>query len=335
MPKSLFISYSRADMVDTDWIGRLRMYLVPLQRAGTVDVWDDSRIETGSDWRGEIAQALEGAGVAVLLVGPGFLASDFVMQYELPSLLDAARTKGAQVLPVIVGYCGYAATALERYQAANEPNRPLESLPRAEQNKILNNVAVTVDRALRASPDTAPPSRTAPQQPGRDVLREVAHLLQDTSTAFVAQCRRRDDLVDMLERRLRIHNDLEYEKFFFKHFSQLTDAERFEFDQIRAMTEGPLCGGNRKIVQLLAESPDLLDEIPELMELRQHLVFWLNKFDRVFVNNRAMCLLYTGVEDGVPFPSYVRDVVAEQLATSERHNNAVQRTRARCNREHR
>lgn len=316
MPKSLFISYSQADMVDTDWVGRLRMYLVPLQRAGTVDVWDDDRIATGSHWREEITQALEGAAAAVLLVGPGFLASDFVMQYELPLLLDAARTKGVQVFPVIVGYCGYTATPLERYQAANEPTQPLESLPRAEQNKVLNNLAITVDRALRAVPETVPASQTSPQQPRRDTLREIGRLLQDTRIAFVAQCRRRDDLVDMLERRLRIHNDLQYEKFFFQHFSQLTDAERFEFDQIRAMTEGALCGGNRRIVQLLTESPDLLDEIPELMDLRQHLAFWLNKFDRVFVNNRAMCLLYTGVEDGVPFPSYVDDVISEKLTRS-------------------
>lgn len=52
------------------------------------------------------------------------------------------------------------------------------------------------------------------------------------------------------------------------------------------------------------------------MDLRQHLVFWLNKFDRVFVNNKAMCLLYTGVEDGVPFPSYVDDVIKEELNRS-------------------
>ena len=241
MANSLFLSYSRADMVDTDWIGRLKMYLAPLQRAGTVDVWNDSRIAAGSEWREQIARALEAAAAAVLLVGPGFLASDFIMQHELPNLLDAARTKEVKVLPVVVGYCGYASTAPERYQAENDPDRPLESLPRAEQNKILNNVAITVDRALRSSLDTSASSGQPVQQSKRDTLREVAQLLQDTRTAFIAQGRRRDDLVDMLERRLRIHNDLQYEKFFFKHFSQLTEAERFEFDQIRAMTEGPLC----------------------------------------------------------------------------------------------
>jgi hypothetical protein len=313
MQKSLFISYSRADMTETDWCRRLRMYLAPLQRAGTVDTWDDSRIETGADWRAEIDKALKRAAAAVLLVGPGLLASDFVMQYELPILLEAASQRGTTVFPVIVGYCGYAATKLEKYQAVNDPNRPLESLARAEQNKILNEVAILVDRALRTAPNTlATPDATLPHVK-RDAISEIARKLDDTHTAFVAQCSRRDGLVDMLERRLRIHNDLEYEKFFFKYFPELTDAERFEFDQIRAMTEGPLFNGNRRIVELLEKFPDIADDIPELMALRQHLVFWLNKFDRIFSKNKAMCLLYTGVEDGVPFPSYVNDVIVEWL----------------------
>jgi hypothetical protein len=313
MQESLFISYSRADMAETDWIHRLRMYLAPIERAGTVDTWDDSRIETGADWRAEIDKALERAAAAVLLVGPGFLASDFVMKYELPILLEAASQRGAKVFPVVIGYCGYAATKLERYQAANDPNRPLESLPRAEQNKILNEVAILVDRALRTVPNTLSNSDATLPQAKRDSIREIARKLDDTRTAFVAQCRRRDYLVDMLERRLRIHNDLEYEKFFFKYFPELTDEERFEFDQIRAMTEGPLFNGNRRIVELLEKFPDLTDDIPELMALRQHLVFWLNKFDHVFSKNTTMCLLYTGVEDGVPFPSYVDNVITKWL----------------------
>lgn len=49
MATSLFISYSRADMQDTDWLARLRMYLTPFRRSGAIDVWDDSRIAPGSD----------------------------------------------------------------------------------------------------------------------------------------------------------------------------------------------------------------------------------------------------------------------------------------------
>ena len=48
--------------------------------------------------------------------------------------------------------------------------------------------------------------------------------------------------------------------------------------------------------------PEVLDELLSLADLHQHLVFWLNKFEKVFARRPEMCLLYTGVEDGVPFP---------------------------------
>ncbi|MHB8067785.1 MAG: toll/interleukin-1 receptor domain-containing protein [Desulfobaccales bacterium] len=178
MRKSLFISYSRSDMAETDWIARLKMYLAPLQRMGIVDTWDDSRIESGADWRTEINKALDKATAAVLLVGPGFLASEFVMQYELPILLEAASQRGCKVFPVVVGYCGYTATELERYQAVNDPNRPLESLPRAEQNKILNEISMLVDRALRASPNTFLPGIEPNEKPEKDTLKENGQHLE-------------------------------------------------------------------------------------------------------------------------------------------------------------
>jgi hypothetical protein len=237
------------------------------------------------------------------------------MESELPGVLEAASRRGTKVLPLIVGYCGYRASKLERYQAVNDPDKPLESLSRADQNKILNELAISIDRAFRTAPASAT-AVDASSQAYRDSVREIATQLGDTRTAFVAQCRRRDDLVEMLERRLGMRNDLEYEKFFFKYYPELNEAERFEFDQIRAMTEGPLYNGNRRILELLENVQGLTDEILELTDLRQHLVFWLNKFDRVFRNNKAMCLLYTGVEDGVPFPAHLDDAIAECLGRS-------------------
>jgi hypothetical protein len=38
------------------------------------------------------------------------------------------------------------------------------------------------------------------------------------------------------------------------------------------------------------------------MALRDHLLLWLAKYEGTFVNRPEMCLLYTGVQEGVPFP---------------------------------
>src|SRR5580704_17048571 len=125
------------------------MYLAPLRRTQAIEVWDDSRIAIGTDWRKAIDDALHHAKAALLLVGPGLLASDFVMEYELPKLLAAAHERGTRIFPLIVGYSGYQFTELERYQAFNDLSKPLESLARPEQNKILNALCVSVNKALR------------------------------------------------------------------------------------------------------------------------------------------------------------------------------------------
>lgn len=312
MTGTLFISYSRADMQNTDWLARLRMYLAPFRRGGTVDVWDDSRIAPGARWKDEISGALDRAAAAVVLVGPGFLASDFVMEHELPALLGSAQTRGVALFPLVVGYCGYNASDLEPYQAFNSIEHPLESLVPSEQNRILNALAIQVDKSLHSN-KTPPSDPRSTAMDLRGAMQEIQKHLIDTRTAFVAQCRRRDDLVAAIEQRLGFKNDLEYEKFFFTYHSQLNEGERFEFDQIRAMTDGPLYLGNQEILEIIETHAALLEVIPLLTALRQHLVFWLNKYEKVFTVNRAMCLLYTGVEDGVPFPNGVDDAVRTWL----------------------
>ena len=86
---ALFISYGHDDMDPTNWVERLKLYLAQSRRK---DVWDDSMIGAGSDWRREITAALSRATSAVLIVGPAFLASEFIAKTELPPLLDAAAT---------------------------------------------------------------------------------------------------------------------------------------------------------------------------------------------------------------------------------------------------
>lgn len=311
MGAPLFISYSRADIVETDWVARLKMYLAPFGRKGTIDPWDDSRILSGTRWKEEIARALAQAAAAVLVVGPGFLASGFVMEREVPELLRAAYDRGIKLFPLIVGFCGYAESELGGYQAVNSPDQPLESLPRPEQNRTLNALAIEISNSFQEDRSRKPSDEDTTRL-YEDVLAIQKHLT-DTRTAFVAQSRRRDALVSAIERRLKFTNQLEYEKFFFRYHSQLTDEERFEFDQIRAITEGSIQVGNRRLLEIIEANDLVLGVGPEMTDLRQHLVFWLNKFDRVFTVNRAMCLLYTGVEDGVPFPPGVDAVVGDWL----------------------
>jgi len=141
--------------------------------------------------------------------------------------------------------------------------------------------------------------------------------LENTYVTFVAQARRRNELVKQITTRLGIKRTMQFEKFFILYYDQMNKEEKFIFEQIRAMTSGTLYQGNRNILTLLESNPSLVREIPKLEAVRKHLAFWVNKYHTVFLGREDMCLLYVGVEDGVPFPKGVDQAVSAWI---ELHN---------------
>jgi internalin A len=142
-PPQIFISYSHAD---AEWLTKLQTHLKPLVRNQKIDPWDDTRIRPGQDWQQEINQALAQATIAILLVSPNFLASDFIADHELPPLLDAAQQKGLTILWIPISASSASETELYRYQAAHNPAQPLDSLSPADQNKALVKICQEIKR---------------------------------------------------------------------------------------------------------------------------------------------------------------------------------------------
>jgi len=139
----VFISYAHRD---ARWLERLQIVLKPLTRNKTIAVWDDSKIQPGTQWKAEITKALASAKVAVLLVSQHFLASDFIAHDELPPLLQAAAD-GLTILWVAVGASLYKDTEIASYQAANNPAKPLNSLRRADADAELVKIAEKIKEA--------------------------------------------------------------------------------------------------------------------------------------------------------------------------------------------
>ncbi len=155
------------------------------------------------------------------------------------------------------------------------------------------------------------------------VMQEVQRNLQLTKTTFIAQVRRRDELGELLTSKQAERVDMSWEQRLRMHYPDMNEDERFIFDQIRAMTEGPMHEGNRNIVELLEQYPDLYQELPLFNQLHAHLKIWLSKYDRVFLEREDMALLYVGVEDGVPFPKEIDQQVEGWLAERDSKSNSM------------
>jgi hypothetical protein len=145
----VFISYARKDK---RWLEQLLEMLTPLAREGKLDVWSDQRIQAGAPWREEIKSALGRAKVAVLLVTPAFLASEFVAKNELPPLLEAAKGEGVTIVWIAVRHSLYQHTPIEGYQCANDPAHPLQGLSATQRDRTLKEVAERVLAAAQPGP---------------------------------------------------------------------------------------------------------------------------------------------------------------------------------------
>lgn len=148
MPKA-FISYSHNDKA---YLDRLMVHLKPLIKRGAVDVWVDTRIKTGDKWKERIMTALTDSHIAILLISADFLASDFVVDNELPPILSEAEVKGTKILPVIVSPCRFAREdELCRFQAINSPSDPLSLQSDENRELVYDNLAQELEAALKNS----------------------------------------------------------------------------------------------------------------------------------------------------------------------------------------
>jgi hypothetical protein len=143
-----FISYSHKDR---KWVEMLKIHLKPLTRQLNVSLFSDSSIVPGGNWQQEIQSALSRASVAVLLVSPNFLASDWISSQELPSLLERTSREGLCLVWIPIEDCIWHMTSLAHHQAAWDPSRPLSSLSSAQRDKAWVKIADCIKNAIQRS----------------------------------------------------------------------------------------------------------------------------------------------------------------------------------------
>jgi len=146
--RQVFISYAHEDQ---NWCKRLRLMLDPYGLA----VWADGEIRPGEHWLAEIKQALRAAKVAILLLSPDFLDSDFIQKEELSHFFDP-ENRDIRKVPVVVRCCkweslklgGLGNNTLADLQVLNA-ERPLNDIvEKDEQTRVLQQICEAVRIAL-------------------------------------------------------------------------------------------------------------------------------------------------------------------------------------------
>lgn len=217
----IFVSYSHADR---DWLSRLRTHLAPYVRGEKLDLWDDTKITAGADWAAEINRSMADARVAVFLVSPDFLASDYVAQVELPALLSRAE-KDLTVFWIPIRASAYDATPLKNFQAAHDPSRPLATLSKPKQDEALvaiaRRIASAVDinavgNAFRIIDDFEPqvsafvqgahePERSPLHSVRAEQVHESIHLIEATGTRVLITVRDFESLDSNAQKLIRAY----------------------------------------------------------------------------------------------------------------------------------
>jgi hypothetical protein len=141
----VFICYSHKDK---RWLEDLETHLKPSMRGGSITAWSDKQIVPGSKWMKEIEAALAATKVAVLLVTPNFLASDFINENELGTLLKRAEKGKVTIIWVPVRACSYKETPLKDYQAAIDSEKPLANM-KAERDKAWVKICEEIKKSVR------------------------------------------------------------------------------------------------------------------------------------------------------------------------------------------
>jgi len=177
--KRIFVSYSHSDR---QWLEELLTHLAPFR--DTTDVWSDSRIDAGADWKGQIDDAISGADAAIVLVTASFLASPFLQEVEVPRLLEASQSEGTLVLPILVSPCLWEETPLVKFQFLNPPDRPLTMLDPAERDAAFVQIARSLNNAL-FQPKAAKTGLEASADLADEIARKVLAMLKTDLGAHV------------------------------------------------------------------------------------------------------------------------------------------------------
>jgi hypothetical protein len=155
----IFISYSRADNKRPNFLEELLQQTKPFEVSGRLGVFVDTRIRPSDRWFRAIMAGLANHKLAILLIGPGYFASDFIRNEELPHIAEAYSQRKVEVLWVYLIEAAYLRDSwVKDVQAAHEPPMPLRKSGKLARNfaweQVVNKITqLTMSESNLVEPD--------------------------------------------------------------------------------------------------------------------------------------------------------------------------------------
>ncbi len=102
--QKVFIIYSRQD---EEYKNELINHLIPLNRRGLLQVWNDRKITAGQVWEKEIIRNLKEANIIIPLVSSNFFASSYIDDVEMREAITRYHAEEVLICPIIIRPCAW------------------------------------------------------------------------------------------------------------------------------------------------------------------------------------------------------------------------------------
>ncbi len=129
-PLKIFIAFANEDRDVSD---KLLAQMNLLKTREHWDIWASHEIKTGSVWSEEIKARLNDSEIVVLLMSSSFFNSNYILDIELPAIIEKHRVGNCHIIPVLAKICLWKDTPfgehvdLGKIQALPSGERPIVS----------------------------------------------------------------------------------------------------------------------------------------------------------------------------------------------------------------
>jgi hypothetical protein len=127
---TLFFCYAPADDV---YRRALEMQLADLYHQGVIAIWHSRALLAGADLQKEINRSLNLAHIVLLLVSPDLLASQYLLETQVASIMDRHARGEVVVVPIVLRPCHWEEMPFGGLRPLPADGRPLDLWERKEE----------------------------------------------------------------------------------------------------------------------------------------------------------------------------------------------------------